>query len=166
MKKLIFVRHSKSENQVFDISDFERSLTTKGKRVANAMALKLKEKESSIGVVISSPAFRALETALIFLGVYRNPSSSIILDDNIYYNNMRYKFNFQALLEILSKIKDEEDTVTLFGHNPSFTELAFMLSAGECDAIPKCGIVTITFSINSWSEISPNTSNIVYQLTP
>ena len=163
MKKLIFVRHCKSENQVFDISDFERSLTTKGKRVANAMALKLKEKESSIGVVISSPAFRALETALIFLGVYRNPSSSIILDDNIYYS---YRFNLQALCEILSKINDEEETVTIFGHNPSFTELLFALSSGKCDAIPKCGIVTITFSINSWSEISPNTSNIVYQLTP
>jgi phosphohistidine phosphatase SixA len=46
MKKLIFVRHSKAESQIFEISDFERSLTTKGKRIANAMAVRLKEKES------------------------------------------------------------------------------------------------------------------------
>jgi len=160
MKKLIFVRHSKAEDPTFDIPDFERSLTTKGKYIANDMALRLKEKESSIGAVISSPAFRAVETALIFSGVYRKPSSSIVLDDNIYY-----RFNFQALCEILSKIK-EEDTATIFGHNPSFTELAYILSSGECNFIPKCGIVTIRFSVNSWSEINQNAKNIVYQLTP
>ena len=84
MKKLIFVRHSKAEDATFDALDFERSLTTKGKYIANAMALQLKEKEPYIGVVISSPAFRAVETALIFSGIYRKPSNSIILDDNIY----------------------------------------------------------------------------------
>ena len=161
MKKLIFVRHSKAENRILKISDFERSLTTKGKHIANAMALRLKEKESSIGVVISSPVFRAVETALIFSGIYKKPSNSIILDDNIYY-----RFDFQALREILSKINDEEDTVTLFGHNPSFTELIFALSAGQCDSIPKCGIVTITFNVNSWGEINCNTGNIAYQLNP
>jgi phosphohistidine phosphatase len=70
------------------------------------------------------------------------------------------------LYEMLSKINDEEDTVTLFGHNPSFTELIFALSSNECNFIPKCGIVTITFSINSWKEIGHNTGNIAYQLNP
>ena len=159
MKKLIFVRHSKAEDPTFDISDFERSLTTKGKYIANAMALQLKEKEPSIGVVISSPAFRAIETALIFSGIYRIPSCSIIMEDDIYYS-----FNFQTLRKILSKI--DEDTVTFFGHNPSFTELAAVLSAGECNFIPKCGIVTITFSVNLWEEINQKTKNAVYQLRP
>jgi phosphohistidine phosphatase len=145
---------------VYDLSDFERSLTAKGKYLANSMALKLKEKESSIGAVISSPTFRAVETALIFSGIYRKPSGSIILDDNIYY-----KFNYQTLREILSKINEEEDTITLFGHNPSFTELAAILSAGECSFIPKCGIVAITFSVNLWKDIFQN-GQIVYQLKP
>ena len=161
MKKLIFIRHSKAEDASFDFSDFERSLTSKGKYVANAMALRLKEKEQSIGAVVSSPAFRAVETALIFSGIYRKPSNSIMLDDNIYY-----RFNFQALSEILSKVKEEENTVTLFGHNPSFTELAFALSAGECNYMPKCGIVTITFGVNSWRDINQNGGNVVYQLKP
>jgi phosphohistidine phosphatase len=161
MKKLIFIRHSKAEDPTFDISDFERSLTTKGKYTANAMALRLKEKEKSIGTIISSPAFRAVETALIFSGIYRKPSNAIILDDNIYYN-----FTFKTLLEILSKVKEDEDTVTLFGHNPSFTELAFRLSAGECDSLPKCGIVAIEFNVNLWTEITKNTGNVVYKLKP
>ena len=163
MKKLIFVRHGKAEAQIFEISDFERSLTAKGKYIANTMAFRLKEKESSIGVVISSPAFRAIETALIFSGIYKKPSNSIILYDSIYYS---YRFNLQVLCEILSKINDEEDTVTLFGHNPSLTELVLTLSMEQYDSIPKCGIVTITFSVNSWREIGQNTGNIIYQLNP
>ena len=162
MKKLIFVRHSKAEDATFDASDFERTLTTKGKYIANAMALQLKEKEPYIGVVISSPAFRAVETALIFSGIYRKPSNSIILDDNVYY-----RFNLPMLQEILSVIKEEENTATFFGHNPTFTELAFILSAGGCNSIPKCGIVAITFNVNSWKDINRNTiGNIAYQLNP
>jgi phosphohistidine phosphatase len=163
MKKLILIRHSKAEKQKFDVSDFERSLTTKGKNIANIMAFRLKESETSIGVVISSPAFRAIETALIFSGIYKIPSNSIMLDDSIYDF---YGFNMKALCKILSKINDEEDTVTLFGHNTSFTELAFALSAGQCDFMPKCGIVTITFGVNLWKEIKENTGNVIYQLNP
>ena len=42
MKKLIFVRHGKAEEES-GISDFERSLTLKGKVISGLMALKLAE---------------------------------------------------------------------------------------------------------------------------
>jgi phosphohistidine phosphatase len=161
MKKLIFVRHSKAEEPNLEISDFERSLTTKGKSLANIMALKLKEKEKSIGIILSSPAFRAAETALIFSGVFKIPYEKMILAGNIYY-----KLNLQTLREDLSGIKEEEDTVTLFGHNPSFTELAGSLSREGCDFIQKCGIVAISFKISTWSELNNNLGNVDYHLKP
>ena len=46
MKKLIFVRHSKAEEPSPDFSDFERSLTTKGKTLANTMALRLRKRKN------------------------------------------------------------------------------------------------------------------------
>jgi phosphohistidine phosphatase len=161
MKKLIFVRHSKAEDPTPDISDFERSLTTKGKSLSNIMALRLKEKEKSAGVILTSPAFRALETALIFTTIFRIPSDDILLAGNIYY-----KFNLQTLLRELTRINEEEEIVTLFGHNPSFTELAGTLSKQGCDFIQKCAIVAISFKISIWSEISHNTGIIEYHLKP
>lgn len=161
MKKLIFVRHSKAEEPSLDISDFERSLTTKGKTLSNTMALRLKEKENSAGVIITSPAFRAVETALIFAGVYRIPSEQILMAGNIYY-----RLNLKTLQEDLSRIKEETDIVTLFGHNPSFTELAGELSKEGCNFIQKCGIVGISFKINTWSELARNTGTIDYYLKP
>ena len=161
MKKLIFVRHSKAEEPSLDISDFERSLTTKGKTLANTMALRLKEKENSAGVIITSPAFRAVETALIFAGIYKIPSEQILMAGNIYY-----RLNLKTLQEDLSRIKEETDIVTLFGHNPSFTELAGELSKEGCNFIQKCGIVGISFKINTWSELARNTGTIDYYLKP
>ncbi len=65
-RKLIFVRHARAEDQGPEITDFERSLTTRGKRESRLMARILKSKEKNPGTVISSPAFRAIETAIIF----------------------------------------------------------------------------------------------------
>lgn len=161
MKKLIFVRHSKAEDPALEISDFERSLTTKGKSVANIMALRLKEKEKSAGVLLTSPAFRAAETALIFAGIFKISYEQMIMAGNIYY-----KLNLRTLRESLSRIKEEEDIVTLFGHNPSFTELANELSKEGCDFIQKCGIVAISFKISTWSELNQNIGNIEYHLKP
>ena len=161
MKKLIFVRHSKAEEPSLDISDFERSLTIKGKTLANTMAVRLKEKEKSAGVLITSPAFRAIETALIFAGIFRIPSEQILLAGNIYY-----KFNLQTLQEDLARIKEETDIVTLFGHNPSFTELAGELSREGCNFMQKCSIVSISFKVSTWSEIARNAGTIDYYLKP
>ncbi|HUX96332.1 MAG TPA: histidine phosphatase family protein [Bacteroidales bacterium] len=161
MKKLIFVRHSKAEEPTLAISDFERSLTTKGKSLANAMALRLKEKEKTVGVIITSPAFRAIETALIFAGVFRIPTEEILFAGNIYY-----KLNLKTLQKDLSRIREVVETVTLFGHNPSFTELADMLSREGCNFIQKCGIVSITFKVSTWSELTRNSGDIEYHLKP
>ncbi len=161
MKKLIFVRHSKAEDPSADISDFERSLTTKGKTLASTMALRLKEKEKSAGVIITSPAFRAIETALIFAGIFRIPADQILLAGNIYY-----KLNFQTLQEELARVKEETEIVTLFGHNPSFTELAGELSKESFGFMPKCDIAGLTFKITTWSELSRNSGEIDYYLKP
>jgi phosphohistidine phosphatase len=160
MKKLIFVRHGKAEEES-GISDFERSLTQKGKVVSGLMAHKLAEIEKSPGTIVTSPAFRALETALIFAGEYGLSADSIVLNSDIYY-----KMNLKNLNHIISGISKDEETVTLFGHNPSFTELANRMSEEGCDFIPKSGIVCISFNVVSWQEIGRNAGKLEYFLIP
>ena len=50
------------------------------------MAIKLKEKENDLGIIVTSPAFRAIETALIFSGVYAIPPEKMIINSNLYFN--------------------------------------------------------------------------------
>ena len=161
MKKLIFIRHGRAEEPAPEISDFERSLTLKGKIISKLMALKLREKENSPGIMITSPAFRALETAFIFAGEFGIEPEKIIINRILYY-----KMNFHYLHEILSLVSEDTDSITLFGHNPSFTEISNSLCKEGCDFMPKCGVIGISFNIRIWSEIRPNTGKVEYFLKP
>jgi phosphohistidine phosphatase len=161
MKKLILIRHGKAEDPVHEISDFERSLTLKGKIISRLMAQRLMEKEKSPGIIVTSPAFRALETALIFAGEFVIDTEKIILNSVLYY-----KMNLQNLPRVLANINEATETVTMFGHNPSFTQMANSLSSEGCDFVPKNGIVCISFNINTWSEIGRNIGKMEYFLKP
>jgi phosphohistidine phosphatase len=161
MKKLIFVRHGRSEDPDPEISDFERSLTLKGKIISRQMARKLIEKDKSPGLMITSPAFRAIETAFIFAEEFGIEHEKIIIDSTLYY-----KMNFQALTEIISRASDDTDEITLFGHNPSFTDIPDKLCKGGCDFLPKSGVICISFNIGTWSEIRQNTGKTEFILKP
>jgi len=158
---MILIRHGKAEEGSSEISDFERSLTLRGKVISRFMAQKLLEKEKSPGIILTSPAFRALETALIFAGEFGINAENVIMNSNIYY-----RMTLQNLPEILNAINNTVETVTLFGHNPSFTQIANGLSKEGCDIIPKSGIVCISCNITKWSEISRNKGKLEYFLKP
>ncbi len=161
MKKIIFVRHGKAEDAGPEFSDFERSLTIRGKSVSRQMALKLKEKENNLGVIITSPAFRAIETALIFAGVYAMPPEKIVINSNLYFS-----IDQNSFMDILKNTKEDIDTITLFGHNPSFTELPELFGKESPEVLPKSGIICLSFRTKTWSGINRNGGNNDYFLKP
>jgi phosphohistidine phosphatase len=161
MKKIIFVRHGRAEEQTSPIPDFERSLTTKGKIISEQMALILKKKEEDPGIFITSPAFRAYETALVFARVFGKDPDKILIRSNLYN---RASLNYFA--EILDKISGDVDSIILFGHNPSFTEIPDRLSKEGCDFLPKSGIAGLSFKTDSWKGIIHERGKIEYFLKP
>ncbi len=161
MKKIIFVRHGKAEEPAAGFPDFERSLTETGKNISRLMAAKLKSLEKDPGQIITSPAFRAIETALIFSGVFGISPDKIIINSNIYFN-----IDQNSLMTILKNTPEEIDTITLFGHNPSFTELPELLGRESFGVLPKSGIVCLSFKTKTWSGINRNEGHIVYFLKP
>jgi phosphohistidine phosphatase len=161
MKKIIFVRHGKAEEPAAGFPDFERSLTETGKNISRCMAAKLKEKEKDPGIIITSPAFRAIETALIFTGVFGISPDKMIINSNIYFN-----IDQNSLMTILKNTPEEIDTIMLFGHNPSFTELPELLGRESFGVLPKSGIVCLSFKTKTWSGINRNEGHIEYFLKP
>jgi phosphohistidine phosphatase len=161
MKKLIFVRHGRAEDQGESIPDFERSLTTRGKLVSEQMAVLLKEKTEDPGFFITSPAFRAYETALVFARIFRKEPDSVLLRNNLYS-----RASFRYLAEMLEEIPEEVNSVILFGHNPSFTEIPDRLSKDGCDFLPKSAVVCLSFKADSWKEVMREKGRIEYFLKP
>ncbi|MFN8240939.1 MAG: histidine phosphatase family protein [Bacteroidales bacterium] len=161
MKRIIFIRHAKAEEMSSDKYDFERSLTLKGRETAHSMAKVLKEKAGGPGLIISSPAFRALETALIFA------RESGISPDAVRMNNLIYEhFNENTIRQLLNRLEDETDTVSFVGHNFSLTDMASWLAKDNCCEIPKCGIVSLSFNTGSWTGIHAGSGRIDLFLKP
>jgi phosphohistidine phosphatase len=161
MKKIIFIRHGRAEEQASEISDFERSLTIKGKVISREMAKRFREKESNPGIFISSPAFRALETAFIFAGEFGIKHDNILIDSNLYH-----RADIKHLFELLKTINDHTDAITLFGHNPAFTEMPDRLCKSGCEFLTKTSIVCISFPVQRWSEVKLDSGKQEYLLKP
>jgi len=161
MKKLIFVRHGRAEEPDSSITDYERSLTIRGKTVSEQMALILKEKEKLPAVLVTSPAFRAYETALIFARVLEYDPDNIILKNTLYTHA-----SLKSFAEILDEISNDIDCVIFFGHNPSFTEIPDRLSRSGIDFVPKSGIVGLSFKADTWKGLLREKGNIDYFLKP
>jgi phosphohistidine phosphatase len=161
MKKIIFVRHGRAEDRAPDLPDFERSLTLKGKTISRLIAKKVKEKEKNIGIIVTSPAFRAIETALIFAGEYGIDAEKIIINSNLYF-----RIDENSFINILKSTDENVDTLTLFGHNPSFTELADYFCKDACDVMPKSGVVCLSFGTKTWSGIKRDSGDLDFFLKP
>jgi phosphohistidine phosphatase len=154
MKRIILMRHGQAEEGADGIPDFERSLTTKGKNVTRFMAIKLKEKIRDPGLLVTSPAFRAIETALIFAVEYGVKPEKIVINSLIYS-----RFDHKTVIEILKQTGEDTETITLFGHNPGFSDVAMWYSKEPLNTIPKSGIVCLSFNIRTWSELKPAAGN-------
>jgi len=161
MKKLIFVRHGRAEEATSSFSDFERSLTTRGKVVSEEMAVILSGNEKKPDLFISSPAFRALETAMIFARVYGTDTEEVILKSSL-YNRVTLK----SLAEIIENIPGDAGSIILFGHNPSFTEIPDRLSKNGCDFLPKSVIVCLSFKTETWKGLVREKGKMEYFLKP
>lgn len=161
MKKIIFIRHARAEDPSAEISDFERSLTTKGKVISKLMARRFREKESDPGLFITSPAFRALETAYLFASELGYRHDDILVNSGLYY-----KSGIKNLFEIIGKIDEEVNTITLFGHNPAFTEMPDRLSINGCEFMTKTSIVCISFQTGTWSGIKLDSGKQEYLIKP
>lgn len=161
MKKIIFVRHGRAEEPAPSMTDFERSLTPKGKAISRQMAKIVREKEDDPGLFISSPAFRAIETALIFADEFGEDPGKIIIRSNLYF-----KINLTSFALMLEEIGEDTDKIILFGHNPAFTEIPDRLSHSGCDFMPKSGVVCLSFKSATWKGAMHEKGKKEYFLKP
>ncbi len=156
------MRHSDAEGQSGRLSDFERSLTVQGKINARVMAERLKARGGHPGKIISSPAFRALETALIFSREHDISPSEIVLSSRLYLN-----LEYAEFLPFVTGLgSGEEDTVTLFGHNPLITEMAAYFADGDPGMIQKAGVCVLEFNASTWADVKLSSGRIVYHMSP
>jgi phosphohistidine phosphatase len=152
-KNLHIVRHGKSSWEYEDISDIDRPLSTRGINNSYLMAKKLSRRKVQPGLLISSPANRALHTTIIFARVMKLPFEMIRIEDLIYTGQT------EEMLDLVSRQDDAISEILIFGHNPAFTILANRLMPDNVENIPTAGIVSLTFETDSWADICRMTAS-------
>ena len=146
-KELLIIRHGKATLDYDNISDIDRPLKEQGIIDVYNMANRIKDENLIPGKIITSSANRAIHTATIFAQVLNISTLDININENI------YSADTEIMLNIINQIDDNIASVIIFGHNPTFTDLANYFTENYIDNLPPTGIVGLKFKTQSWSKI-------------
>lgn len=147
MKKVFLVRHAKSSWQYEDIEDYDRPLKGRGIRDAHLVSQWLSKEFVAPGLLVSSPATRALHTAMIFARTLGYPFKSIAVEDGLYLQSV------DRVLNLLREMDDAHSEIMLFGHNPTFTDLVNLCVEQRINNVPTAGVICLSFNCNSWRDL-------------
>lgn len=158
MRTLYLVRHAKSEWANEDIIDIERPLNPRGYRDANAMGKRMKEKNMVPDLLISSPAIRALSTALIFARNMGIDPSNIRIVPSLYETGVSdYK-------KVISEIGGSYKSAMLFAHNPTISSCANAFVPSFCESMVTCSIAAVASDCNDWKDLDKNARLLFYDV--
>ena len=117
MKELILLRHAKSSWDI-PLSDIDRPLMAKGIDRISAMIRSSISLFESVDEVYSSPANRALHTAVLIL---RNAGLSL---DILKVDQRLYTFDAENVISFIESLCFDGKRIVLVGHNPALTIVA------------------------------------------
>ncbi len=148
MKRLILIRHAKSNLNQPLVSDHERILNKTGINEAQLIGQYLHTNNYHPSHIISSTAARTLETSKII-------TEKINFINKIETQSIIYNKSSLDILSLIHNIDNQYQCVMLIGHNPTITQLTNQVSNLNIDDMPTCGAAIIDFKCD-WHSIEGN----------
>lgn len=166
MKRLLVLRHAKTEYDAATGRDFDRALTERGRRDAQAVGRAMRERGLVPDAIVASPAKRVVET-LAALAEGSEPLEPA-------YDPRVYNAAPETLLEVIREADDDAQTVLLVGHNPGLPLLLLDLTAGDdhgfrasvADGFATATLAAVALEVRNWAEIGPDSGVITSLITP
>ena len=158
MKTLFVLRHAKSSWDNPDLADFERPLNSRGLDAARFIGALIYERRLEPQIVISSPAKRAKQTAVLVKEL-AEIAKPIKFDERIYEASPLTLFN------LIREFDDKYESVLIIGHNPGFENLVRLLT-GEAVSMPTAALARINLKIEKWSELETGEGKLEFLIRP
>ncbi len=146
-RRLYIIRHGKSSWDNEGLDDIDRPLTQRGIRNAGEIAERFLRKSLNPQLILSSPANRALNTALIMSKIWD------VSPENLQIHDPLYLADVSEIEQVVSSAPAEITDLAIFGHNPSFTMYANLFLASPLDNLPTAGAVVVTLESEEWDGI-------------
>jgi len=160
MKTLYVMRHAKSSWGEPGLDDFDRPLLEKGKKRTKDVIDFLLKKKVTPGLILSSPAVRAIETARIMAFGLNIPQESIREEKLIYTSES------ERLEDLFYDLPGSIDSLMLIGHNPAMTNFVNNFIEQKIDVLPTSGVVGLEFDTDDWSGIISKKPVLKFMIFP
>jgi len=167
MRRLMLLRHAKSDWSKPGQRDHDRVLASRGREAAPRIGKYMATHDLMPELVVCSTALRARETWELVAGELA-AEPKVAHDERIYENRP------DTLLEVIQETEPGIHVLLLVGHNPSFPALAELLAAtGDTESrqrlrekFPTAGLAVIDFAVDAWDRVHPHSGRLDRMITP
>jgi phosphohistidine phosphatase len=166
MRRLMLLRHAKTERTSASGMDRDRRLDERGRIEAPEMGRYMASNGLVPEVMLVSPATRTRESALL-VGAQFHPEPALVQIADLYGADAG---------ELLRVVRDETPakakTVVVIGHNPGLHEFALALTARDdpkaaaLDNFPTAALAVIDFAVTGWEKIAPHAGRLERFVSP
>jgi len=161
MRRLMLLRHAKSDWSTPGQRDQDRPLTARGRDAATKMGAYMVRHALIPDLIVASTAKRVVETLDLLLAAFEQEPRQVA-------EAALYEAGPNALLDVLKETPRPVHSLMMVGHNPGLGELAALLIAsGEVEArqrllekFPTAGLAVIDFALDDWSKLHPRAGRL------
>jgi len=161
MRRLMLLRHAKSDWAASGAGDHERPLSARGRETAPRMGAYMARHALVPDLVIASTAARVGQTLDLLLPAF-DKAPRVVADRRLYEGEA------DALLAVIKETPRAAHSLLLVGHNPGLAELAVLLmAAGDVEArqrliekFPTAALAVIDFALDDWTKLHPKAGRL------
>jgi phosphohistidine phosphatase len=166
MRRLLLLRHAKTERPGPGERDRERKLTKRGRADAPVVGAYMARHGLVPDLALVSPATRATETwTLLAKALGKEPR--VVKDERI------YNAEVETLSAIIRETRDAR-ALLVVGHNPGLHDLALrLIASGDVamredvsEKLPTAGLVVIDLAFDNWSKLHAGAGGLERFVTP
>lgn len=167
MRRLMLLRHAKSDWSSPGTRDRERTLAARGREAAPHIGAYMAAHALVPDLVVCSTADRARQTWDLVAPAF-SPAPRTIHDERI------YNAEHDAILDVIKQTPDTVHALLVVGHNPGLKDLAeFMVATGDLEMrqqlsekLPTGALVVIDFPVIRWERAKAHSGRLDRFITP
>lgn len=167
MRRLLLLRHAKSDWSASGQPDHERGLALRGETAAPLIGRYMAREGLVPDQAIVSTAVRTRET-------WRLVADAFLQKPPVSYEQRIYEARPDAILTVIRQAPTSAKTLLVVGHNPGFQETATLLvGAGDKKSrarlsakFPTAALAVIDFDIPNWSALKAGSGRLERFVTP
>ena len=158
MLTLYLLRHAKSSWDDASQRDFERPLSPRGREAAALIGEFVQEKGIDFDLVLVSTAVRTRETIELV-------KERAKFRGEVRYDERIYEATVSQLLDVISQVDSDRESVLLVGHNPGIQELLALLT-GEQQHVTTANFAKIKLVATKWSASLADKGTLEWLVRP